>query len=311
MKHRRTLIPRFPRFPRFPRIPRLLTVVSGFLLGTFGLSSCSVPGSGSSSGEIIADLALSQSTFLVVDIASGQITGYAALSDLTSNSAYRSTKLVFRLIPTGNVTLGAATDTLGAGVDASASSASVGRFYCAVFEVTQAQWQLIAGTTPWITASVLPPGAAGTLTTDSDKPAYSLSKDSVAAAVQAHNSGKPYRLAIPTNLQWERACRADAATPFSWGSDANSRTAALPYAVVAETAGTALGPSAVAQTQPNAFDLYDTHGNVWEITHTGLTSHLRGGSWFDPLSQARCSNLVSIDRGTAHVLAGVRFVLVP
>ena len=299
MKHRRTLF------------PRLLTVVGGFLLSTFGLSSCSIPGSGNSSGEVIADLALSQSTFLVVDIASGLITGYAALSDLTSNSAYRSTKLVFRLIPTGTTTLGAAVGTVGEGVDASASSASVSRFYCGVFEVTQAQWQLIAGTTPWITASVLPSGAGGTLTTDSDKPAYSLSEDSVDAAVQAHNNGKPYRLGIPTNLQWERACRADGATSFFWGSDAHSRTAALPYAVVAETAGTALGPSAVAHKQPNAFDLYDTHGNMWEITHTGLNSHLRGGSWFDPLSQARCSNLVSIDRGTAHVLAGVRFVLVP
>lgn len=289
--------------------PRMMAAVVG--LSTLSMSSCALPGTGSATNEIINDLALSQSTFLVLDIASGQITGYAALADVTSNSAYRSTKMVFRLVQSGNTTLGAATGTLGDGVDASASSASVSRFYCAVFEVTQAQWQLIAGTTPWTTASVLPSGAAGTLATDPDKPAYSLSEDIVDVAVDAHNVGKSYRLAIPTNQQWERACRADGATPFFWGSDANNRTAALPYAVVAETAGTALGPSAVAQTQPNAFDLYDTHGNVWEITHTGLTSHLRGGSWFDPLSQARCSNLVSIDRGTAHVLAGVRFVLVP
>ena len=287
------------------------SLIVGVSLSALGISSCTLPGTGSASNEIINNLALSQSTFLVLDIASGQITGYAALSDLTSNSAYRSTKLVFRLIPSGSTTLGAATGTLGDGVDANASSASVSRFYCGVFEVTQAQWQLIAGTTPWITASVLPSGAAGTLITDPDKPAYSLSEDAVDVAIQAHNSGKNYHLTIPTNQQWERACRADGATPFFCGSDANSRTAALPYAVVAETAGSLLGPSAVAQKQPNAFDLYDIQGNVWEITHTGLSSHLRGGSWYDPMSQARCSNLVSIDRGTAHVLAGVRLVIVP
>jgi formylglycine-generating enzyme required for sulfatase activity len=293
----------------FPR--SFFSLVVGASLCALGISSCTLPGTGSATNEIINDLALSQSNFLVLDIASGQITGYAALSDLISNSAYRSTKMVFRLIPSGNTTLGAAAGTLGDGVDASASSASVSRFYCGVFEVTQAQWQLIAGTTPWTTASVLPSGAAGTLATDPDKPAYSLSEDTVDVAIQAHNSGKNYHLAIPTNQQWERACRADGATAFFWGSDANSRTAALPYALVAETAGSAVGPSAVAQKQPNAFDLYDTHGNVWEITHTGLSSHLRGGSWFDPMSQARSSNLVSIDRGTAHVLAGVRLVLVP
>ena len=290
--------------------PCFATII-GVSLSALGISSCTLPGTGSATNEIINDLALSQSSFLVLDIASGHITGHAALSDLTSNSAYRSTKLVFRLIPTGSTTLGAATGTLGDGVDASASSANVSRFYCGVFEVTQAQWQLMAGTTPWTTASVLPSGAAGTLATDPDKPAYSLSEDTIDIAVQAHNSGKNYHLAIPTNQQWERACRADGVTPFFWGNDANSRTAALPYAVVAETAGSALGPSAVAQKQPNAFDLYDIQGNVWEITHTGLNSHLRGGSWFDPMSQARCSNLVSIDRGTAHVLAGVRLVLVP
>ena len=289
----------------------MLAIAVGLSLSGLGITSCTLPGTGSDTNQIISDLSLSQSTFLILDLGSGQITGEAELADLTSNSAYRSTKMVFRLIPDGSAVLGAAIGTLGDGVDASASTVGVARFYCGVFEVTQAQWQLLAATTPWTTASVLPAGAAGTLTTDPDQPAYALSENDVDVALQAHNTGKAYHLAIPTNLQWERACRAGGATAFYWGSDANDRTAALPYAVVAETRGATAGPSAVAQKQPNAFSLFDMQGNVWEITHTGLNSHLRGGSWYDPMSQARCSNLVPIDRGTAHVLAGVRLVLVP
>lgn len=275
------------------------------------LASCALPGSGSSSDDLVKDLSLSQSTYLVVDLATGTTTGFSELPDLTTNVAYRSTSMVFHQVDGGGTTLGASAGTLGAGVDPAATSVNIPRFYCGVFEVTQAQWQVLAGTTPWTSVSILSGGITYTLTPTADQPAYGLSRMMVDVAVQAHNAGKNYSLALPTNPQWERACRGGTATPFFWGSDASNRTAAVSFAQINETRGSTLGPSAVGQRQANPFGLYDMQGNVWELTRTGPDTSLRGGSWYDPMSVGRSSNIVPIDRGTPHVLAGVRLVLIP
>jgi Sulfatase-modifying factor enzyme 1 len=275
------------------------------------IPACSLPGTGSATNSLEQSLALSQSTYLVLNITSGTIEGFSSLPDLTTNVSYRSTSMVFHRIAGDGAIQGAVTGMLGDGVDPAASNPNLPNYYIGTFEVTQAQWQLLdAGSTPWTTASVLPNGGAGTLTTNADHPAYGLSRELVDTALQTYLAGRPFSLIVPTDSQWEHACRAGTATPFYWGSNAGSRSEALPYAYVAETR-TALGPIEVAQRQANAFGLYDIQGNVWELTHTGNNTALRGGSWYEPMSMARSSHVLSIDRGTAHVLAGVRLVLVP
>lgn len=276
------------------------------------LASCSLPGTGESSDELVDDLSLSQSTYQVVDLVTGTVVGSSTLPDLTTNPDYRSTKMVFHLVPGGSSLHGAPSGALGDGVDDAGAASSLGYFYIGVFEVTQGQWQqLTSGATPWTTASVEPAGTAGSLATDTDQPAYGLSRTMVDATLSDHNATRTYRLGLPTDGQWEHACRGGTTTPFYWGANANDRTTAQLYALVAETRGATPGPSAVAQRQANPFGLYDIQGNVWELTHTGNTTALRGGSWFDQLSLARSSHVLSIDRGTAHVLAGARLVLVP
>jgi formylglycine-generating enzyme required for sulfatase activity len=116
---------------------------------------------------------------------------------------------------------------------------------------------------------------------------------------------------LPSDAQWEYACRGGTSTAFWWGNDPNSRSAAVNNAVVLETNSTNLGPRQVGQKSPNPFGLYDMLGNVWELTHTGSATSIRGGSWNDTLAQARCANTVAIDRGTAHALVGARLILVP
>ena len=66
----------------------------------------------------------------------------------------------------------------------------------------------------------------------------------------------PYRL--PTEAEWEYACRAGSPDRWSWGDDASR---------IGEFAWTSLDattPRPVAMKRPNAFDLFDMHGNVSE-----------------------------------------------
>jgi formylglycine-generating enzyme required for sulfatase activity len=77
--------------------------------------------------------------------------------------------------------------------------------------------------------------------------------------------GKTYRL--PTEAQWEYSCRAGTTTPFSFGKTCNGSEANCdgrqPYGTA--TSGPALPrPTTVGSYKPNAFGLYDMHGNVYQ-----------------------------------------------
>lgn len=271
------------------------------------LGSC-----GSGSGGLEEDLSQALAPYQVLDLTTGSMTGRITVPDLQTNDAYRGNLMVFRLIPSGSTVIGTATGALGAGVDPVAASASVPAFYCGVFEITQGQWDLLsAGGTPWASVAAVPSMSLGSMATDPERPAFGLSKTLLTDTLALHNTGKSYRLQIPTNNQWERACRAGTATAFFWGANANDRTTAANYAIVHETAQGQSGPRPVGERLPNAFGLFDTHGNVWEITHESLTTTIRGGSWRDPLSLSRSAYGVEIDRGTPHALVGARLVLVP
>ena len=154
-------------------------------------------------------------------------------------------------------------------------------FYLGKYEVTQGQWQEVMGSNP----SRFPG--------DANRPVEQVSWDDVQEFIQrlnAREGGTPYRL--PTDAEWEYAARAGSTTAYSFGNEVGQLGA---YAWYDANAGGTTHP--VGQKQPNAWGLYDMHGNVservqdWYGPYTaatavdpagpaaGATRVVRGGSW--------------------------------
>ena len=265
-----------------------------------GLAGCG----GGGTSQLSTDVGTVNADFQVIEIATGVRQSRSAVPDLATNAAYKTTHLVFRAVAAGTTTIGQTAGSFGAqtGDGESATSATLPRFYVGVFEVTQGQWSRLGGSDTWtaVTTTLVGPSAVV-----AEKPAFGLSWSGITTTLSAYNSGKTISLALPSDAQWEKACRAGSSSLFAWG-DARDDATVTTYAQVWETSAGALGPRAVGSKTANAGILYDMHGNVWEWTSS---QYVRGGSWRDTLPQARAANRHDLDIDTNHPLVGARLVL--
>ena len=100
-----------------------------------------------------------------------------------------------------------------------------------------------------------------------------------------------WRYTLPTEAQWEYACRAGTTTAYSFGDDASQLFYDNTWKIGEQYA------HAVEGRKPNSWGLYDMHGNGWEWCRNGYADRVTGGN--DPLQT------MAVDH---HVLRGGFFV---
>lgn len=193
----------------------------------------------------------------------------------------KGVKMQFVWCPPGTFLMGNPESKKDGGDDEIAHKVTLTRgFWIGKYEVTQAQWEAVMGSNP----------------SEFKNPENPVEKVCCRDAMEfckelsARKEGLTYRL--PTESEWEYACRAGSTRAFSFGND---ETQINDYAWFEKNSGGKTHP--VGKKKPNAWGLFDMHGNVWEwcldfygnypdgpVTDpTGFPSGTsrvnRGGSW--------------------------------
>jgi formylglycine-generating enzyme required for sulfatase activity len=211
-----------------------------------------------------------------------------------------------------------------------AHNVTVPSFYIGRFEITQGQWQTVAN---WPRVerdlSTMPSFFQGY-----DLPVEQISWDEAIEFCRrlTVQTGRPYRL--PSEAEWEYACRAGNRAPFAFGDSITPEVAnfngQFPYSSTPKGLNrgktTPVGSTDVA----NGFGLYDMHGNVWEwcqdIWHDnyegaptdgsawekgGDSSRrvLRGGSWYHPANNCRSASRMKSSPNVRSHYFGFRVVV--
>ena len=186
-------------------------------------------------------------------------------------------------------------------------------FYMQTTEVTQEQWQKIMGTNPAQYNGCL------------KCPVENITWDDAVEFIRRLNIlEKTNKYRLPSEAEWEYACRAGSKTAFANGPITDSQ---CDDPKLKEMAWFCVqNPHPVAQKKPNAWGLYDMHGNVWEwcqdwyYDYTGApqTNPLgptegrlkifRGGSYYDAAWSCRSAQRYYDNPTTPSYLVGFRLV---
>jgi formylglycine-generating enzyme required for sulfatase activity len=220
-------------------------------------------------------------------------------------------KLAMVAIPGGQFVMGSPSNEASRNEDEGPQrSVTVAPFFLGQFEVTQAQWRVVAR---WAQVARVLAEVPARFKGD-DLPVESVSWDDAVefCARLSRRTGSAYRL--PSEAEWEYAARAGTTTPFHFGA---TITPALvnydshyPYAQAAKGEYRARTTPVGSLSSGNAFGLFDMHGNVWEwveddwhesykgapldsrawaAPRRGSGRVIRGGSWYYSAGYSRAA----------------------
>jgi len=191
-------------------------------------------------------------------------------------------------------------------------------FFLGKYQVTQAQWEAVMGNNP-------------SCFKGPNRPVECVSWDDCVNFCKELTQLTQKNVRLPSEAEWEYACRAETTTPFNFGEtitpDLANYNGNSPYSS---------GPKGVdrkATTDvgifpPNAFGLYDMHGNVWEWCQDGWHDNyqnapengaawdgdysrviLRGGVHYRDAAYCRSSYRFSGSRDTSNFIYGFRIAV--
>ncbi|MBD2180719.1 formylglycine-generating enzyme family protein [Planktothrix sp. FACHB-1355] len=168
------------------------------------------------------------------------------------------------LIPGGTFIMGSPQNEKGSSIcEIPLHEVKVPPFFMGKYVVTQAHWEAVAAL-PQINSFLDPDPSSSK---GSSLPVECVSWDEAIefCARLYQKTGRNY--CLPSEAQWEYACRAGTTTPFHFGKTITSELANFGYGIYAsEPKGTyPFKTMPVGSYPPNPFGLYDMHGNVWEF----------------------------------------------
>ena len=225
--------------------------------------------------------------------------------------------LVF--IPGGKVLMGSSTKEKGhQSWESPQHWVTVSPFYLGKYPVTQAQWQVVMGNNP-------------SYFKGRNRPVERVSWNDCVFFCEVLTKMTKLNCRLPSEAEWEYACRAGTFTPFHFGETITDKLAN--YKGISSYSGESKGlyrqqTTKVGSFPPNAFGLYDMHGNVWEwcadtwhnnyhgapidgsawIDKNNYSHVLRGGSWVSNPRHCRSANRNDPDPDVLNYNWGMRVV---
>lgn len=242
----------------------------------------------------------------------------------------------FRYCPAGTFTMGSPESESDRDDDETQCRVTLTNgFWMLETEVTQAMWKSAMGSNPsWFSSTGKGSSAVSGMNT-SNFPVEHVSWEDCQEFVEKLNSlgvaPKGFKFRLPTEAEWEYACRAGTTTAYFWGSSLNGDKANcngdFPYGT--STKGKFLNRTTeVGSYAANPWGVYDMHGNVWEwcedrygaydalkrplnpINVTGGSFQvLHGGSWNRSAKYCRSANRDADGPANRYDYYGFRLVL--
>ena len=229
-------------------------------------------------------------------------------------------------IPPGEFVMGSPADEEGRYHEEEQHRVRITRpFHLGIYEVTKGEWSSVMGTTPWQGKSYVKEGdrypATHVSWEDATEYCRKLTeRERGAGRLQARES---YRL--PTEAEWEYACRAGSRTSYHFGDGEGSLGEYAWYEKNAWDIDEKYA-HAVGQKRANAWGLFDMHGNVWEWCSDwygndyygkslgadpqgaaqGSFRVLRGGGWRIVASFCRSASRFKFDPADRYGFQGFR-----